>query len=1791
MACALCALAPGVRNGLIPSSSVHMSVALRLFVIPLLLLVGLPAVVHGQRITPMCQTGCLGGVQVTPDGGFGGSETHPANSGPWMVEFEVTNLSTSQKTFNFTCSPSGGISCVSVVPASKTLGPDASWVVKLTYNVGSSGGQAGLIASATGAWDDGYYRVFLPNVPAVTPDAQPRLMRVVSNAQLPFSIENTGSTTETFNLSVTCSGVVTICSPPSPSSVELAGGTSANVFATLTTSGLGLQTGILTLKATNAADTTTWNDGSYAIRLGPTGSLARRDLCITISAGAGASAECGDLRIVHALPTVRTVNKVRAPILIYNSQQAHPYPIISRDVIAPNPLPDSIRATLTVNGTPYAKTWPGSNWGSAGQTRRVPMGFDAAAAGLATAEYGYTLVFSKFTGDGWSGTPIQQDSGVLTIVNRSGTVFGAGWWIAGYEQLVLYAGIPDGRVLWLGGDGSVKRYDRVGLRGTDSAYIAPLVDGPDTLLHTATGTWIRLLQGGGQVVFDSTRKHVRTVSRIGDTTSFVDSSGILKSITVPRDTSLKYRFTYSGTPLRLTQVTVPDSAIGTYRTTTLTWAGDSVRITDPGTSNPVTFRYQSGATNRIQSRTGRRGGVTKFVYNSVSRLDSSKFALNAADSINVSFCHALVRGLASCSNLVSPESSYTRFNGPRSDDTDSLDVADFYADLRGWIVKTRDSYGNVTSLARADMTWPALVTRAGFPNGRIIGATYDARGNVIVSTDSSLYTPGQHATTTYKWDSAWDEVTEIMNPTGQVLRFGYDAANGNRLWQEDGRGVSSRVTFTYYASGNNGSGLVKLITDPSGAKDSLAYDSRGNFILSRTPLGFKDSVRADRLGRPILSTSRVDSVIHQDSTTYDQRGLSLRTVSYGPATAVAVAARVIVRNFYNEDGQLDSLQRWTVPDSADIDTVTTRWRYDPAGRVVAEISADLQGDSTRYDPAGNPVIIVTRRADTISMVYDRLNRLARRIGSAVHYPGRFAGIPTESYAFAMGTGRPYPWYPTNPPLDCWQTPSCFSDSTQWKLDLPADTALFTYDVMGNILTADNADAHVKRSYFNDGRAKTDSSWLRTWYGNDFTQHVYGLSYRYDLSGRLVMLRHPYNLAPRNPGVMDSTKYEYDGLTGLLSAVVDPLGKRFEYTYNARNERIRLILPGGIRDTTTYDADGRLTMNKIVNGSTSPFAHPDAVLRQHLLTYADAFRVGRAENLAGWGDTTTFTYSGLGQVGRTIYKAPARNNWLTATATSDERLRVDALGNAHWTYDLNSLQSNVVNKRNGSTHISRFAALSGDRPTGRLRASGHANSDYRYDRIDTTVYDAGGNVAFSYQTPGNAGLWATLEDHAYFYGADNRLRISEYRRVSKGNSEFDLWPWQAVYEEYRYDALGRRTAVRMQRWCRMPSGFHLYACNWGHLRRIVWDGNQELYEIQTYGSRSGAGDGNWDAQTWQMENDTLPLLIWTSNPSFYDASPNFGRVAYTHGSEIDRPLSAIRVNFVDTVWNQPRINWSPIDVSPHWNWRGQADFGTMGDGGWRVCTAAPPQDTRCANPPWRIRGFMYTQQMADTARPQWWGSLLTLKEDGTGTQYRRNRYLDPSTGRFTQEDPIGVAGGLNLYGFGSADPVNFSDPFGLRPCQNILCPILLIIRFRAWQQAWIDRMDARSAKQMGMSLEAYQEMSDMALAAAMGTLEAPKTVYPRFGSFSAASRLSMQLASEEALAAAQAGRGIAVAGAGARNGRLIDDISRIVSRYGGDPADWAKMSTGRTVNGVRVEVHWYENVRTHQRVEFKTPWDH
>ena len=51
---------------------------------------------------------------------------------------------------------------------------------------------------------------------------------------------------------------------------------------------------------------------------------------------------------------------------------------------------------------------------------------------------------------------------------------------------------------------------------------------------------------------------------------------------------------------------------------------------------------------------------------------------------------------------------------------------------------------------------------------------------------------------------------------------------------------------------------------------------------------------------------------------------------------------------------------------------------------------------------------------------------------------------------------------------------------------------------------------------------------------------------------------------------------------------------------------------------------------------------------------------------------------------------------------------------------------------------------------------------------------------------------------------------------------------------------------------------------------------------------------------------------------------------------------------------------------------------------------------------------------------------------TGLHYNTFRFYDPDVGRFTTPDPIGLAGGINLYAY-APNPVGWVDPLGWKPC--------------------------------------------------------------------------------------------------------------------------------------------------------------
>jgi RHS repeat-associated protein len=184
---------------------------------------------------------------------------------------------------------------------------------------------------------------------------------------------------------------------------------------------------------------------------------------------------------------------------------------------------------------------------------------------------------------------------------------------------------------------------------------------------------------------------------------------------------------------------------------------------------------------------------------------------------------------------------------------------------------------------------------------------------------------------------------------------------------------------------------------------------------------------------------------------------------------------------------------------------------------------------------------------------------------------------------------------------------------------------------------------------------------------------------------------------------------------------------------------------------------------------------------------------------------------------------------------------------------------------------------------------------------------------------------------------------------------------------------------------------------------VWDGSEILYEIRY----AVGGDGS---------------DVVTSNSKPW----RYGRVTYTAGPGIDQPLEFIRMSY-------GVLFPDPVTVVMRRSFRGLAETGTYPDGReLPSCNESGPGDCFAVSWPGRTSTAFLQVPDAYVGPETWHGSVLDGKRDATGQVYMRNRYDDPSSGRFTQEDPIGLAGGLNLYGFASGDPVNFSDPFGLCP---------------------------------------------------------------------------------------------------------------------------------------------------------------
>jgi RHS repeat-associated protein len=135
-----------------------------------------------------------------------------------------------------------------------------------------------------------------------------------------------------------------------------------------------------------------------------------------------------------------------------------------------------------------------------------------------------------------------------------------------------------------------------------------------------------------------------------------------------------------------------------------------------------------------------------------------------------------------------------------------------------------------------------------------------------------------------------------------------------------------------------------------------------------------------------------------------------------------------------------------------------------------------------------------------------------------------------------------------------------------------------------------------------------------------------------------------------------------------------------------------------------------------------------------------------------------------------------------------------------------------------------------------------------------------------------------------------------------------------------------------------------------------------------------------------------------------------------------------------------------------------------DGAGRQVAVADSSGKRQSNDD--VGGQKDWRQAGGTGNSFGFGADRQTNPNLSGLSFFRNRVYDQNTGRWLQEDPVGVAGGLNLYQFNGNNPAAYTDPFGLCPIPPSACGPLIGVAVRALAGIVITAAATKALQDMG-----------------------------------------------------------------------------------------------------------------------------
>ncbi|TAM09378.1 MAG: RHS repeat protein [Nevskiaceae bacterium] len=1031
-----------------------------------------------------------------------------------------------------------------------------------------------------------------------------------------------------------------------------------------------------------------------------------------------------------------------------------------------------------------------------------------------------------------------------------------------------------------------------------------------------------------------------------------------------------YRYGYDGNG-RLTQINAPDGTSTQYVYEDAAYPFLLTGIIDPRGNRTATWTYDT--LGRAVGVTG-AGGTGSY---QVAYPTGGSSAVQVTDPLGTvrSLDYGTVYGrlLLTSSDQACP--SYGR------------DVASKAIDINGNVVGITDYKGVSTTLGYDDSR--NLVTTL----TRAAGAPASERTTIQYSPDFRLPTTIQTA--------------------NQLDQRSYDAA-GN-LIQRTLADIGAQATRTTQAS-YDGNGQLLTYTDADGNVTTYTYDGGGNLASVTNALGQVTAYTHDADGR-LLSQTDANSLV--TAYTYDPLGritsrtLGTQKTAYGYDAAGNLVSTAQPNGFaltmtYDAANRLTGIAdifgdrlAFTLDALGDRTSakiynpsgalVYTHARtYDALGRLQQDIGAQGQTTAYTYDANSNLASIADPLNHVTAHAYDALNRLSQ-VTDADNGVTNYTYNALDQLTSVTDPRGLKTTYWTNALGDVTRTQSPDHGTT---------TA--TYDAAGALLSRIDAMGQTTQYQYDALNRLTQIAYsVGTTIGYSYDQGANGI-------GRLT-------------GMTDgagSTAWTYDAYGHVLqktqqSEIINGQNLTTGYGYDGAGQLTDIVYPSGSHYTYGW-TQGRVTTVTLLGKTVLGIHLNDQVLADHI-----AYRPfdGPRAWTFGNGESVTRTYDldgrlatyGLGTLG---YDAAGRITRLTQGGASI------LTGSKTWTYDA---LDRLASYGNGSTTIAYGYDANGNRVA---QSGAGVDASYGIDpssnRISTITPGSGTPLTYAYDADGNV-TYDGINDYGYNVAG-------QLTSTGTTTNLLNATGQMAIADA---DAIG---AVLQQ----------IETSNIGNLPGAVAQLAAVVTGSDTQGALAQIAAFRLALYTYNGLGQRSIKIVATTGLSPPTSVADF---AYDEADHLIGEYGIVG-NLTSGIANLLKQPSGPaINTIQETVWLGDIPLATIQNGlpyyihSDQLGTPRQVDDSlRLAVWAWDTRGF---GDHAPAANPG--NSLLGLAfrynprfpgqyaDAESGLFHNDFRDYNPTTGRYVQTDPIGLAGGINPYAYVGGNPVSLIDPLGLSPC--------------------------------------------------------------------------------------------------------------------------------------------------------------